>query len=98
YNKTRLAPEAKPILKVGVKGADQVVGWVYERPDSKKGRSFGLTLGHFHDNFGIDEFRRVIANGILWTAHVEIPASGAPVRVSAQDLDVGPPPDQKTGK
>lgn len=95
YLKTRLAPEAQPILKVDVKGTDQVVGWVYQRPGSKDGRSFGLTLGHFHDNFGIEEFRRAIVNGILWTAHVEVPKSGAPVEVTAQDLDLGPPPEQK---
>lgn len=95
YLRTQLAPEAKTILKVTVNGTDQVVGWVYNRPGSKDGRSFGLTLGHFHDNFGMDEFRRVIVNGVLWTAHVDVPESGAPVQVTAKDLDIGPPPEEK---
>lgn len=96
YLHTKFAKEAQPLLKVAVNGDEQVVGWVYNRPGSKDGRSFGLTLGHFHDNFGIDEFRRVIVNGILWTAHVEIPQEGARVAVTAQDLDLGPPPQTQS--
>jgi len=95
YLKTKLVPAAKPILKVNVKGTDQVVAWVFDRPDSKSGRSFGITLGHFHDNFEIEAFRRAIVNGILWTAHRDVPKTGAPVHATAADLDIGEPPEKK---
>ena len=98
YLKTRLVPEAKPVLKVRVNEGDQVVGWTYERPNSKNGRSFGLTLGHFHDNFGLDEFRKVVANGILWTAHVDIPESGTPDWRLRRGFDIGPASRPKTGQ
>jgi type 1 glutamine amidotransferase len=86
--------QTRPILKVNVDGKDQVVGWVFERPDSNGGRSFGTTLGHFHENFTFPAFRQAIVNGILWTAHRDIPASGAPVALSAPDTTL-PPQDQK---
>ena len=56
----------------------QAVGWVYERPGSNGGRSYGNTLGHFHELFGKEPFRRMLVNGILWTAHHKIPQAGAP--------------------
>ncbi len=72
--------DAEPILKVDLDGREQVVAWAYQRADG--GRSFGTTLGHFHDNFTEREaFRRAIVNGILWSAHVEIPEGGAPVEL-----------------
>lgn len=95
YLDTRLAPLAKPLLKVPVKNREQVVAWTFERPDSKSGRSFGITLGHFHDNFGIESFRRTIVNGILWTAHREVPSEGAAVKVEPSDLELGSDPRVK---
>jgi hypothetical protein len=86
YLNLKFLPAAKPLLKVRVKEKDQVVAWVYERPDSGGGRSFGSTLAHYHDNFAIESFRRFLVNGILWTAHCEIPAGGAPCKVTAEDL------------
>jgi type 1 glutamine amidotransferase len=41
------------------------------------GRSFGTTLGHFHDNFANESFRRLIVNGILWSARIDVPPDGA---------------------
>jgi type 1 glutamine amidotransferase len=83
---------AIPVLKVKVDGKDQVVAWVVERADSHKGRSFGTTLGHFHENFGLQDFRRAVVSGILWSAHVEVPENGAPVEVSNKELKL---PTQK---
>jgi type 1 glutamine amidotransferase len=77
---------AQPILKVTVGGKEQVVAWALEREGSSGGRSFGTTLGHFHENFAIADFRRMLVNGILWTAQVEVPKEGAPVDVQEQDL------------
>lgn len=79
YLGTKFHDRAKPLIKVDIDGKDQVLAWVFERDGG--GRSFGTTLGHFHDNFAIDSFRKALVNGILWTARVEIPERGAPVEL-----------------
>jgi type 1 glutamine amidotransferase len=81
--------KAKPVLQVKErKGKEVVVGWVYDRPDG--GRAFGTTLGHFYKNFQDDNFRRMIVNGILWSAHVEVPPQGAPINVAPEFLTLPP--------
>lgn len=52
----------------------QHVAWAYERPGG--GRAFGFTGGHYHWNWGVDDFRRVVANAIVWAAGVDVPAEG----------------------
>lgn len=76
--------EGKPLVQVKAKDKDVIVGWVHERADG--GRAFATTLGHFYRNFQIDAFRQMIVNGILWSAHVEIPPQGSPIGLSEQDL------------
>jgi type 1 glutamine amidotransferase len=85
YLNLKFLPEATPLMKVSVKGKDHVVGWVYERPDSHGGRSYGNVLGHFHELFQQEPFRRMLVNGILWAAHCEVPEQGAPCAVPAAD-------------
>jgi type 1 glutamine amidotransferase len=81
--------QAKPLLRVRErKGKEVIVGWVYERPGG--GRAFGTTLGHPYRNFPLEPFRRMIVNGILWSAHVDVPREGAPVNLSAQALRLPP--------
>jgi type 1 glutamine amidotransferase len=82
YLNLRFAKQTKPLLTVKVEGNDQVVGWTLQRAGG--GRSFGTTLGHFHDNFAREDFRRLLVNGILWTAHIDIPTGGANVTVDEQ--------------
>jgi type 1 glutamine amidotransferase len=94
YIKLRFMPEAKAILTAEINKQEYPVAWVYNRPDG--GRSFGFLGGHFHDNFGNKDFRRAIVNGILWTAHVDVPAEGAPVNISAKDMEL--PPDVRKKK
>ncbi|QDV48334.1 DUF1080 domain-containing protein [Gimesia fumaroli] len=63
-------------------GQPQHMAWAYQRPDG--GRGFGFTGGHFHWNWGHDDFRKLVLNAIAWTAHVEVPSQGidsAPVTV-----------------
>lgn len=88
-------PNIKPVLKVEIKDVPHTVGWVLERPKTK-GRSFGFVCGHFHANFGEPAFRRAIVNGILWTAHLEVPAEGAPVDIAPKDMEL--PPDTRKKK
>jgi len=94
YIKLKFLPAATPILKVNIDKQDYPFAWVYNRPDG--GRSFGFLGGHFHDNFGNEAFRRAIVNGILWTARVEVPPEGAPVRITARDMEL--PPDTRKKK
>ena len=54
-------------------------GLAWERPDG--GRSFGFCGLHFHDNWGRAEYRRLVAQGVLWTMKLEIPKEGLAVEV-----------------
>ena len=56
-------------------GESQHVAWAYERPDGK-GRGFGFTGAHDHVNWQNDNFRKVVLNAILWTAHAAVPSGG----------------------
>ncbi len=85
YLNLKFLPEARPVLKVRVGDKSQTVAWVYERPGSNGGRSYGNTLGHFHQLFLREPFRRMIVNGILWTAHYEVPREGAPCVLAAEE-------------
>lgn len=66
-------------------GRPEVVAWTFDRADG--GRSFGFTGAHFHRNWGDENFRRLVVNAILWTAHVEVPEGGAPVDLDPADLN-----------
>jgi type 1 glutamine amidotransferase len=92
YLNLRFHANARPLLTVKVNGENQVVGWTLERPNSNGGRSFGTTLGHFHANFARDDFRRLLVNGILWTAHADVPKDGANVEVDEPYIQL---PSQK---
>ncbi len=96
YLNLKFHERTQPVLQVTVDGRVQTVAWAFERPNARGGRSFGTTLGHFHENFEIEAFRRFIVNGILWTAHVEVPEGGAPVNVGEIDLKL--PPEVKAEK
>ncbi|QEL16482.1 ThuA domain-containing protein [Limnoglobus roseus] len=69
----------------GRKGEIETMAWAYERDN--KGRGFGFTGGHFHRNWADENFRRIVVNAILWTAHVEVPESGAKAEFDAADLN-----------
>lgn len=66
------------------KGMPEHVMWAIERPDG--GRGFGMTGGHFHKNWGDDNFRKVVLNAILWSAKAEVPATGVASTVTPEDL------------
>ncbi|MFN0102596.1 MAG: ThuA domain-containing protein [Bryobacteraceae bacterium] len=93
--KLRFTPEMKgvtPILRTvnpktpAAKLDDNaIVSWTFERKDG--GRSFAFTGGHLHVSFAEEGYRRLLTNAILWTAKVEIPTGGAPVALTAAELD-----------
>ncbi len=74
----------EPILQTEIDGNLETVCWAWQRPDG--GRSFGFSGGHFHDNWQRAEYRRLMAQGILWTLKLEIPADGLNVKVNEGDL------------
>ena len=67
--------------------------WTVERADG--GRGFGFTGGHFHDNWGNDDFRKVLLNGLLWIAKVEVPSDGVASSVTKSDLDANLDPKKR---
>jgi hypothetical protein len=90
YN-LHFVPDAKPLLAGQVPdkarttadakahtGRAEVVAWAYERPNG--GRSFAFTGCDLHRNWQVESQRRLVINGILWSAKIEVPAEGAPVR------------------
>src|SRR5690242_1554820 len=62
----------------------ETVTWAVERPDG--GRGVGFTGGHFHQNWGIADQRRMIVNSILWVAKVPVPKNGAKIDIQPEDL------------
>jgi type 1 glutamine amidotransferase len=86
---------AEPLfdVKLQLDGQEKrsIVAWAYQRMNGRKntnGRSFGTVLGHYYAHWGVESFRRLVVNGILWTAHLEIPVNGAPVKISPKDLEI----------
>lgn len=57
-------------------GVPQVLAWTYRSPGGARG--FGFTGGHFLRNWYDAGFRRLVLNGIVWTAGIPVPAEGMP--------------------
>ncbi len=100
YFNIRFSPDGKgitPILKAtppdnarGTEaakahaGREEIVAWALERAGG--GRSFGFTGGHFHRNWGDENFRRLVVNAILWSGGIEVPKDGARVLLEPDDI------------
>jgi hypothetical protein len=87
YRLKRPRPEAgtlRPLLTIPVDGGHDTVGWTFDRADG--GRSFGFSGLHFHENWNRPEYRRLIAQGVLWTLHLPIPPDGLNVDLPADVL------------
>lgn len=65
-------------------GRSEAMMWVVEREDG--GRGFGFTGGHFHDNWSIDSYRKVVLNAMVWLAQADVPEGGVESSVSAKQL------------
>jgi type 1 glutamine amidotransferase len=74
----------KPVLQAKIDGDWHTVAWAWERPDG--GRSFGFSGLHFHDNWKLPEYRRMVAQAVLWTLRLPVPKEGLAVEVSEDDL------------
>jgi type 1 glutamine amidotransferase len=76
--------EVIPLLRVPIDGESHPVAWAWERPGG--GRSFGFSGLHFHRNWQHDPYRRLVAQGIVWTLNLPIPTAGLNVEIEPEDL------------
>ena len=82
------AEQITPLIRVRIEGEDHTVGWAWERPDG--GRSFGFSGLHFHENWKLESYQRMLAQSVRWVLKREIPKAG--VRVNLEPADFVPPP------
>lgn len=92
YTGLKFHDGARPLLTAEVGGKPEPIAWTFERPHSNGGRSFGTVCGHFHECFGIESFRRMLVNAVLWCARREVPEGGAACRLTEADLVLPPDP------
>jgi type 1 glutamine amidotransferase len=78
---------------VAAKGRDETMLWALER--SGGARSFGFTGGHFHKNWGDENFRKVILNALLWVAKADVPAQGVASTLAPGQLELNLDPKGK---
>lgn len=80
------------------RGRAEAMMWAVERPDG--GRGFGFTGGHFHDNWGNDNYRKVVLNAMVWLAKGDVPKNGIESSITKADLDANldPKPARKRRK
>lgn len=77
--------EGNPAVRESVKrGELQTVAWAATRENG--GRGFGFTGAHVHNNWGNENFRKIVLNAILWIAHDEVPANGVESKITPEDL------------
>ena len=77
------------------KGRAESMMWAVERADG--GRGVGFTGGHFHKNWGDDNFRKVVLNALLWICKMDVPKDGVASKVTEEDLamNLDPKPPRK---
>jgi type 1 glutamine amidotransferase len=97
-NKSQTIEDTKftPILVAAPSERAEAMMWAVERADG--GRGFGFTGGHFHDNWGNGQYRKVVLNALLWLAKAEVPAGGVESKVTQEDLDANLDPKPQRRK
>lgn len=75
-----------PILQVAIDDKLETVAWAWQRPD--KGRSFGFSGLHFHDNWRLPEYRRLVAQAVVWSLGLPISKDGLKVDLPQEELKV----------
>ena len=62
-----------------------IVAWSYDRPTG--GRSFSFTGLDAHSAWSQPGIRLLVVNGVMWTAGIEIPPTGAADEIDEKQLD-----------
>lgn len=86
-------PGITPLLTASIDGNDEMAAWSWERPD--KGRAFGFVALHYHSNWQLPEYRRLVVQGTLWALKRPIPDGGVSVDIDSKKLELDgvlPPP------
>jgi type 1 glutamine amidotransferase len=65
YYQLKFAKGIRPLLEIDIDGHTETVAWSWERDDG--GRSFGFSGLHFHDNWQVAKYRRLLEQAVLWT-------------------------------
>ena len=65
-------------------GRAETVAWAFERPNG--GRSFGFTGCDLHANWAEANQRKLLLNGILWSAKMDVPKDGWSSTVTPEAL------------
>jgi ankyrin repeat protein len=64
-----------PTVRAAVaRGEAQVLAWTCRNESGARG--FGFTGGHFHRLWYDDNYRRLVLNGLVWAAGLDVPAGG----------------------
>ncbi|MDC0144574.1 ThuA domain-containing protein [Verrucomicrobia bacterium] len=75
-----------PLVQVPIEGNVETVGWAWERPDG--GRSVGYSGLHFHVNWRHEQYRRLVAQAVLWTLKLSVPNDGLKVKLDPKVLEL----------
>jgi outer membrane protein assembly factor BamB len=70
-------PGLVPILRVPVLAQspeEQTIAWAFQRANG--GRGFGITSGHYFENWKDDNFRKLMLNAVVWTSGADVPGDG----------------------
>jgi trehalose utilization protein len=68
---TRSTPGVRPVLSATIDGRDETVAWSWDRPDG--GRSFGFSGLHFHDNWQLPQYQKLLTAAVQWTLKLSQP-------------------------
>ncbi len=55
-------------------GKPQRLMWGFQKQDGTRGG--GFVGGHYHRNWAIDDYRRLVLNAVVWIAGMEVPEGG----------------------
>jgi hypothetical protein len=78
------AGSVQPLVQVEIDGKPETVAWAWQRPD--RGRSFGFSGLHFHSNWKLPQYRRLVAQGVVWSVGLPVPREGLSVEIDDEVL------------
>jgi hypothetical protein len=70
YYRLKFAEGIVPVMQATIDERAETVCWAWQRPDG--GRSFGFSGLHFHDNWQLGEYRKLLTRGVLWTMKLPV--------------------------
>ena len=77
FTKFTFAEDVTPLVVATPEAAGfgpRDVAWAFQRKDG--GRGFGFGGPDMHTNLAIEDHRRLLLNGLVWAAGMDVPASG----------------------